>query len=250
MLLSCATPPPDASAVLARSSQAMGAAQLNTLALHRRGHRLHLRPGLQGRRRLAEDHAALADAQHRLRHRRDARRDRAEPRRAARRRRLSALRPAAQRPVRERRARLEPGRHDARRRGRASSPTACISSGSRRTACSRRRCAAAPARAAARRREHASSFDRPGRFTATAHVGADGLVRAGRIDLRRPGARRHARRSRPTTTTATSAASSSRCGCGRRWAAIRCSTSRSRRCRSTRRWRCRCPRRRATWPSA
>jgi predicted aspartyl protease len=31
MLLSCATPPPDASAVLARSSQAMGAGQLNTL---------------------------------------------------------------------------------------------------------------------------------------------------------------------------------------------------------------------------
>ena len=31
MLLSCATPPPDASAVLARSSQAMGAGPLNTL---------------------------------------------------------------------------------------------------------------------------------------------------------------------------------------------------------------------------
>ena len=59
-----------------------------------RRHRLHLRPGLQGGRRVAEDHLALGDAQHRLRHRHDARRDRAEPGRAAGRRRLSA-RPAS-----------------------------------------------------------------------------------------------------------------------------------------------------------
>ena len=37
MLLACAAPPPDASAVLARSSQAMGAAQLNTLRYSAQG---------------------------------------------------------------------------------------------------------------------------------------------------------------------------------------------------------------------
>ena len=86
--------------------------RVTTLALHRRRHRLHVRPGVQAGRRVAEDHAALDHAQHRLRQRRDARRDRAQPRRAARRRRLSAVGPAAQRAVRQRRARVEPGGHD------------------------------------------------------------------------------------------------------------------------------------------
>ena len=161
-------------------------------ALHRRRHRLHLRPGLQagGAWPKITLHSLTRSIDYGSGD--DARRGRAEPRRAARRRRLSALRAAAQRPVRERRDRLEPGRHRRRRRARASSPTACTSSGSRRTACSRRRCAAAPARPPARAAAAAVAFDWPGRFTATAFIAADGLVRAGRVDLRRPGARRHA----------------------------------------------------------
>ena len=136
MLLSCATPPPDASAVLARASQAMGADQLNTLRYIGEGTgytfgQAYKPGGAWPNITLHSVTRSIDYAQ-----RRDARRGRAEPRRAAGRRRLSAAGPAAQRPVRERRDRLEPvAGTDGDARARASSPTACTSSGSRRTAC-------------------------------------------------------------------------------------------------------------------
>ena len=77
MFLSCATPPPGAPEILARSSQAMGTGQLNTVRYTAEGTG---RPS--GRRSgpaaLAEDQARIGHAHDRLRARRDARRGRAE----------------------------------------------------------------------------------------------------------------------------------------------------------------------------
>ena len=143
--------------------------------------------------------------------------------------------PAAQRPVRERRDRLEPDRDDGRRPGPRFvtdrihqlwiTPHGAIKAAQRNSA-TRRGGSGDGAQRASRSAE-------PGRFSATVYIGADGLVERVDSRRRRSGARRHADGHDATRTTATSAASSSRRGCASRWAAIRCSTSRSRRCSPT-----------------
>ena len=112
VLAACASTGDDATATLSRSAQAMGSTGLKTLRYAGTGTGFTFGQAYTPRRRLAEDHRALDDADDRLRQRLDARRDRPQPRRAAGRRWLSDLGRTAQRPVHQRRDRLEPDRHD------------------------------------------------------------------------------------------------------------------------------------------
>ena len=77
-----------------------------------------------------------------------------------------------------------------RRPGRASSPTACISSGSRRTASSARRCATARRPAPVDGSWPASPSPSPAAF-ARRSLDGDGCVRTCRVAHPRPGAWRH-----------------------------------------------------------
>ncbi len=105
-----------ADAALERAAAAMGANGLQVAPLFGRRHRLYVRPGVQARARVAEDHRPLVRAHDQLRNRLDARRDPLLARGSAGRRRLSACGAAAQRAVRERRVRVERGRQRAGRR--------------------------------------------------------------------------------------------------------------------------------------
>ena len=240
MLLSCATPPPDASAVLARSSQAMGTGQLNTLRYIGEGTGYTF--GQAYKAGGAWPKITLHSVTRSIDYGTATMRDevvlsRAEP--------LggggypltgqqrndqfvsgeiawnqvgttatpgAALRHRPHAPALDHAARRDQG-GDARRRP-----------GDRR----RRR------REPRSRSTGPAASPPPPTSPSTAWCGGSNRPSPTRCSATR-------RWSRPTTTTARSAASSSRCGCGRRSAAIRCSTSPSRRCRSTRRWRCRVP---------
>ena len=220
------------------------------LALLGRRHRLHLRPGLPRRRCLAEDHGPFADAQHRLRHRaRCATKScSAAPSRSA----AAAIRSPASSATISSSAASSPG--TSRDDSVTPSPRALVERvhqlwitphGVLKAA---QRGDAQRARGRGRRERGVVRAAGPLQRDGDDRRRRPGATR--RLDRPRPGARRHRGRHDLRRLPRLRRRSASRRGCARRSAAIRCSTSRSRKCRSIRRWRWPCPRRRATSPSA
>ena len=206
-------------------------------ALHRRRHRLQLRPGLQARRRLAEDHAALGDAQHRLRQR--AMRDEVV---------LSRAEPlgGGGYPLsgQQRNDQFVSGEMAWNQAGTTATPgPRFVTDRVHQLWITPHGVLKAAMRNGARvqRGEDGGDAGRvrlsPAASPPPPYIGADGLVTRVESTFPDPVLGDTHGGDAPTATTATSAASSSRRACARRSAAIRCSTSPSRRCSPTRRWR-------------